>query len=413
MPARETLPQNYIKSNGGPIIPEETFNTAANWNNAYLNNCVVSEDTDHTAKGHTKSLRFTRSGSSGGFHAEIHNFANFYISDLENLEMWVYSGGSGITMCDINIRLYTGTHSQMYMFYAYSVQLYYGWNRIRYLRSNRQTAGAPTLNSIFNCLRIEVVPQSGTPDLSFHVPEINVERTKPSVLITVDDGQINSYTTIFPILQEFGLKATFYVTKTGLLAGDSGNTTLMSTAQAQEMHIAGHCIANHTATHGGGGDFGAFTYEQAHKDIKDNIDYFLANGFEDGAYHFCYPNGRGSANARLAMADLGIKTGVLIDYELNYTPIDDNKYFLRRAAFSYIGSESLASNKARLNTAKRMGATLIFMVHYVVETPSKLAEVSIADFRGLCAAIKDSGIMPVTIDEWYRGLSNPRIAASR
>jgi peptidoglycan/xylan/chitin deacetylase (PgdA/CDA1 family) len=412
MPTRDALPKNYIKSNGGAIIPEETFNTAANWNNAYLQNCTVSEDTEHVATGHTKSMRFTWSGS-GILDAEIHNFSNISVLDIENMEMMVYSHSAGVTMCDLHIGIRNNTHVNKYSYRAYSVQLFQGWNRVRYLRADRTTGGTPTLRMTFNCLEITVVPQTGTPELSLHVPEINVERTKPSVLITVDDGAIDSYTTIFPILQEYDFKATFYVTKNGLLAGDAEDVRQMSTAQAQEMKAAGHCIANHTATHGGGGDFGAMTYEQAYTDIKDNIDFLLANGFDDGAYHFCYPNGRGSENARLAMAALGIKTGVLIDYELNYPPIDDNKYFLRRSPFSYIASESLGTNKNRLNKAKRMGATLIYMVHYVVENPTKLAEVSISDFRGLCAAIKESGIVPVTIDEWYRGLSNPRAAVSR
>lgn len=410
MPTRDALPKNYIKSNGGAIIPEETFNTAANWNNGYLQNCTVSEDTEHVATGHTKSIHFTWSGS-GNLDAEIHNLGNISIFNTETMEMWVYSHNSGITMCDIHIGIRTNTHAHKYSFRAYSVMLYYGWNRVRYLRADRTISGSPTLGMTFNCLQITVVPQSGTPDLSFHVPEINVVRTKPSVLITIDDGKIDSYTTIFPILQEYGFKATFYVTKTGLLLGDGGDPSQMSIAQAQEMHAAGHCIANHTATHDW--QFHNLTYEQTYTEVKDNIDYLLANGFDDGAYHFCYPSGLNSDTNRLAMADLGIKTATLINYELNYPPIDDNKYFLRRLPFSYEASESLAPNKTRLNTAKRMGATLIFMVHYVVETPSKLAEVSIADFRGLCAAIKDSGIMPVTIDEWYRGLSNPRIAVSR
>jgi hypothetical protein len=150
------------------------------------------------------------------------------------------------------------------------------------------------------------------------------------------------------------------------------------------------------------------TYEQSLVEVGDNIDYLIANGFADGAYHMCYPGGSHSAVNRQAMTALGIKTATLIDYELNYPPIDDNCLMLRRAPVSYSSADSLAVNINRLIKAKRMGATLIFMLHYIVETPDALAEFSIADFRALLTAINEMGIVPKRMDEWYNGLASAR-----
>ncbi len=66
------------------------------------------------------------------------------------------------------------------------------------------------------------------------------------VILTFDDGYRDAYTEAFPILQEFGYTATFFVITTRL---DEGHPAYLSWSQAQEMIRAGMSIESHTKDH--------------------------------------------------------------------------------------------------------------------------------------------------------------------
>jgi peptidoglycan/xylan/chitin deacetylase (PgdA/CDA1 family) len=396
--SRLALPQNYIKSTGSKLVSDAIFTDPTKY--SYLTNCTMSEDTVHYQNSLTKSLRCL-ADAAGNVGFEIHNQFTFDVTDVENIEIDIWSNNDSITMCDIFFSLKDSTHAMDMSFVSYATQLIKGWNKVRFLRANCGKNGFTLFSTVFNCAGFWIVPSVGTVDFSFEAPVTNVERMEPNVLLTFDDGKIDSYDTVFPILEEFGVKATFYVVKNYI--GTAGFCTL---AQLTEMHEAGHCIANHTSTHPA--VLANMTYEQSLVEVGNNIDYLNANGFRDGAYHMCYPGGSHSDENIRAMTDLGIKTSVTINYELNYSPITYNAFRLRRAPVSWEGADTLAANIVRLNTAKRMNATIILMLHYIVETPDALAEFSIADLRALLTAINEMGIVPKRIDEWYNGLTSAR-----
>jgi peptidoglycan/xylan/chitin deacetylase (PgdA/CDA1 family) len=72
------------------------------------------------------------------------------------------------------------------------------------------------------------------------------------ICCTFDDGRLNNYITALPILQEFGLKATFFIIS-GLvgkyISEPSGKTRMMSAPQLHELVSLGHEIGSHTVTH--------------------------------------------------------------------------------------------------------------------------------------------------------------------
>lgn len=68
---------------------------------------------------------------------------------------------------------------------------------------------------------------------------------KPLVL-TFDDGHIDHYTQVFPILREFGFTGTFFII-TGLI--DNNRAEYLSWAQVQEMADAGMSMEPHTKYH--------------------------------------------------------------------------------------------------------------------------------------------------------------------
>jgi peptidoglycan/xylan/chitin deacetylase (PgdA/CDA1 family) len=68
---------------------------------------------------------------------------------------------------------------------------------------------------------------------------------KPIVL-TFDDGYEDGYQTVFPILQQFGFTATFFIITKPV---DGGDPTYMSWDQIHQMSDAGMSMEAHTQTH--------------------------------------------------------------------------------------------------------------------------------------------------------------------
>lgn len=69
-------------------------------------------------------------------------------------------------------------------------------------------------------------------------------RTARTIMLTFDDGHVSNHDLALPILCEYRLKATFYVT-----AGFIGTGTTMNWSQIRALHAAGMEIGSHTMTH--------------------------------------------------------------------------------------------------------------------------------------------------------------------
>ena len=66
------------------------------------------------------------------------------------------------------------------------------------------------------------------------------------VILTFDDGYIDAYEVVYPILEEFGFKGTFFIITEYV---DGGNPNHMNWAMIEEMSAAGHRMEPHTKTH--------------------------------------------------------------------------------------------------------------------------------------------------------------------
>jgi peptidoglycan/xylan/chitin deacetylase (PgdA/CDA1 family) len=66
------------------------------------------------------------------------------------------------------------------------------------------------------------------------------------VILTFDDGHIDHYTNVFPILKEYGFTATFFVITARL---DERNADYINWEQAEEMATTGMNIEPHTKNH--------------------------------------------------------------------------------------------------------------------------------------------------------------------
>lgn len=106
-----------------------------------------------------------------------------------------------------------------------------------------------------------------------------------SIVLTFDDGYIDHYTNVFPVLQEFGFAGTFFViTETA----DNNNPVYLSWAQIQRMYEAGMSIEAHTKTHRDlrGRDYDFLVYE-----ILGSLESIEAHT-GNPAHMFAYPSGR-------------------------------------------------------------------------------------------------------------------------
>lgn len=82
-------------------------------------------------------------------------------------------------------------------------------------------------------------------DLSLAITA-KIELPAKPVIITMDDGYLDNYTEAFPVLQELGLKATFFIVSEFV---DFGREGYMTWPMIEEMAAAGMRMEPHSRTH--------------------------------------------------------------------------------------------------------------------------------------------------------------------
>jgi peptidoglycan/xylan/chitin deacetylase (PgdA/CDA1 family) len=394
------LPKYFITSQDSKLVSDIMWTDPTKWT---VIGGTVAADTTNYLNGCKQAIRIAGADGTTTINAELHNLLSIKVIDVNTLEMDVYSNGAGgtngITMCDMNIKLMSTTHAVTYQYNCYAYQFLKGRNRIRFRRTDAGTSGSPTLDSVFQCVQVMIVPKNASiPDFTLESPVKNIDR-EFQLVITVDDGKINNYTNIFSILKEADyrhIKHTFYVSE-DYVKGTSG--TFMNSGHLGELEVDGNHIGNHTKTHPI--NLQEMTYEQVYDEIMLNGDYLERNGFKDSRLHVCYPNGHHSDIVGQVMTDIKAKTGVTIDYDLHYLTKDTDFYKMRRAPVSYQSPDTLTDTLAKIDKAMKMKATIILMLHNIVQNPSVLGDYSITDYRGLLDGLNQRNIVPKTMSQLY------------
>lgn len=88
----------------------------------------------------------------------------------------------------------------------------------------------------YTCLSLQQI-QRHLQDLAAPLPN------KP-IILTFDDGYLDNYTNVFPILQQYSMKASFYI-----ITGMVGEVDRLTAPQIREMAAAGMDFGSHTVTH--------------------------------------------------------------------------------------------------------------------------------------------------------------------
>ena len=160
---------------------------------------------------------------------------------------------------------------------------------------------------------------------------------KPIVL-TLDDGYVDNYTIVFPLLKEFGFKGTFFIVTEPI---DFNDQRYMSWDNIIEMHNAGMEFGSHT---------------RRHRDLRNLsesslIDEILGSRMDIEArihapvHLFCYPSGRYNDYVLdfLQREDFWLAVTTSYGYEHSH----DNRFELTRIRMSSI--DTLETFKAKLS----------------------------------------------------------------
>lgn len=155
-----------------------------------------------------------------------------------------------------------------------------------------------------------------------------IDQIEKPVLLTFDDGYLDNYTELFPLLQKYNCKATIFV-----ITGSLGvNEHYMTWEQAKEMADSGLVsIQSHTVNHP---ELDTLTKnDQANEMMQSKLDILYHIGREP--YVLCYPTGRYNVDTLTLMEgryDFGLKmTGNI--YITGQNPFEVNRWYVPRGLY--------------------------------------------------------------------------------
>jgi peptidoglycan/xylan/chitin deacetylase (PgdA/CDA1 family) len=88
----------------------------------------------------------------------------------------------------------------------------------------------------YTCLSLQQIKQ--------HLQDLSTPLPDNPIILTLDDGYLDNYTNVFPILQQYAMKASFYI-----ITGMVGEADRLTASQIREMAAAGMNFGSHTVTH--------------------------------------------------------------------------------------------------------------------------------------------------------------------
>jgi peptidoglycan/xylan/chitin deacetylase (PgdA/CDA1 family) len=119
------------------------------------------------------------------------------------------------------------------------------------------------------------------------------------VVITLDDGYRDLYTTAYPVLREHDFKAVAYI-----VSGFLGSSASVSQEQVQEMDAHGIQIGSHTVSHPDLTKLPAGEVRRQLADSKSSLEALLGHPVVD----FCYPAGATNQAVQQAVQAAGYQT---------------------------------------------------------------------------------------------------------
>lgn len=269
------------------------------------------------------------------------------------------------------------------------------WQRIVFsLAEYDSLTGAPTAAEMqdIRTIRFSVTPTAGNTTV-LDVADFRVHRATPggAVGIFFDDGRLDSYTIAYQEMRQRGMVGAIAIEYQAV-----GNSDRCTQAMLNEMYTAGwDMCAHHTASFSAMADADQITHHQGMRD------YLAANNFARGNHIFVYPGGsRNASTDRIARGYWQVMRGV--SAMTNHGAI--GAFDPVRPPHVYIqSSTTLAFAKTRIDRAKSLGGSVVFVFHSIVESGASAESWLRSDFAELLDYISAQGVpvLPIS-DIWTK-----------
>jgi peptidoglycan/xylan/chitin deacetylase (PgdA/CDA1 family) len=150
----------------------------------------------------------------------------------------------------------------------------------------------------YTCLSLEQVKQHLQGGLSAPLPD------KP-IILTLDDGYLDNYTNVFPILQKYNMRASFYI-----ITGMIGEDERLTASQLREMQTAGMDFGSHTVTHRFLGELTPSEMKIELTKSKFTLEQLLGKAID----FIAYPGGSYNTETSKLAKEAGYKAGLTTHY---------------------------------------------------------------------------------------------------
>lgn len=220
---------------------------------------------------------------------------------------------------------------------------------------------------------------------------VQLRSDAPVVSITFDDVPYSTFQNGLPILDDYGVKGTFYICRG---VDTLAEKPLMGRSEITTLHAAGHEISCHTFTHHG---MDEWTSEEMAADCARNR-LALAELLGDAPSGFAFPYGDLSISAKKALAP---------DYDylrstrpgINHGVVDFN--CLRAVALHPGRCTSAISIDRCLDQVQRRNGWLITYTHGILNAPGKF-DISPEVLEHLLSECRRRGIQVIPVSQVAR-----------
>jgi peptidoglycan/xylan/chitin deacetylase (PgdA/CDA1 family) len=204
-------------------------------------------------------------------------------------------------------------------------------------------------------LQLKILKLLGYTTITFRdLEKIGLENRfrKKYIILTVDDGYVNNYEYMFPLLVRYNMKAVIY-----LVAGLDHNSwdvanhgeqklPMMTEAQVRELIKSGLIeIGSHTFTHA---NLPTISHEEQVKEIKGSKE-FLENKYGIRLTSFAYPYGELNAEVKKITKESGYTFAVSANTGTG--KFEDDLFDIRRSGINEDGVINFLVKTSRLYTA--------------------------------------------------------------
>lgn len=281
------------------------------------------------------------------------------------------------------------------------------WDRVESRKDWTVAAGAPSWTTPVRTIRIRPGANANGTLTTWLDALYRGGYARPKVVITFDDSSGGQYLLAKPVLDTYGLKATFYVIGAQVSA-DVGDG--LTQAQVNTLYDQKHDIGYHAWTNNDHNNYGTLTTAELMASHNAWIAYAQFR-YPRSYRHHAMPTGADSATIRASVFAAGFLTGRgtrrLIQNHL--FGIDDP---LNLRCYSVdFASDTVNSLIDASQTAITYGSTLFLNFHTVHATTTSGAQISVADFTTLMADLyrkQQSNLLDVvTVSQWHSGLTSP------